>query len=340
MGWWQTGWSVSGGLAVLALAASASADQPGFELDYVADAGCVAEQGFRALVQRQLVDYDPDAVARTRAHVVARIVSSEQSYVARFELLRGDGTRSSRELTAATCAEAAPALAFVLALALGGRDAEAEPSSEAKPAEPVQPAPLQLSAARATTPAKPPAPAQASSRWRYGLGVELGAHGGLGPVLATTESAFAELERKDSVWPWQSRLALIRDQPVTRADISGSLRLSWLALRLAECPVAVAASSTVRLLPCVVAHAGRMTALGDPAPAPGAAGRQVSKAWVDAGLGLRLELRLLGPLSLQIQAEGLAPLTRYRFEFAPTTAIYDVPGLAAAGSVGLGAVFP
>ncbi len=333
MGWRQTRWSVPGGWAVLALAASARADQPELDLDYVADSGCVTEQGFRELVKRQLVDYDPDAFANTRVRVLARISSSGQSYVARFELLRGDGTRSARELTAATCAEAAPALAFVLALALGGRDVEAEAQPTPPPALVPPPPPVRV------TP-KPPTPPKAASRWRYGLGVELGARGGLGPTLATTEAAFAQLERNDFVWPWQSRVALIRDQAVTHADGSGSLRLSWSALRLAECPFAVTASSTVRLLPCVIAQVGRITALGDPAPAPGASGRQVSKAWADAGLGLRLELRLLGPLSLQLQAEGLAPLMRYRFEFAPTTAIYDVPGLAAAGSVGLGATFP
>src|SRR5687768_14077605 len=81
--------------------------------------------------------------ARLRGRAAVRFRRSEAGTVGRFDLEREDGTRSSRELASASCEQAANALAFVLALALGGREiagdttpAGASPVPEAEPGAP------------------------------------------------------------------------------------------------------------------------------------------------------------------------------------------------------------
>ena len=64
-------------LLVLTLAGSVKAEPSLFDLDYVAEAECLTEQGFRALVEQQLVDYDQDIASNAPARVVARFERSE-----------------------------------------------------------------------------------------------------------------------------------------------------------------------------------------------------------------------------------------------------------------------
>jgi hypothetical protein len=338
-------------LSVLVLAPPSSAQQPlTYDLDYVADAGCPERATFTALVQAQLDEaHEPRPLARAHASVSLRRHASGAT--ARFELLRDDGTHYWRELAGESCDEAAQGLAFVLAYALGGGDPENSPSPEIAPKnaapEPAPEARKEAPAPVTATPEPaPPAPASVSnarrSRWRFGFGVQLGARTGLGPIWTPVESGLVEARLSgDSVVAPALRAAVVHAEPITRIDRFGSSEFSWLAARLEACPLQLVVVAQLRLLPCVGTHLGQITAAGQPNSEANASGRRADQLWVDALGAVRLELSLLRVLLVEAQGDLLVPLTPYRFAFDnPDTSVYQVPSLALAGFVGLGAHFP
>jgi hypothetical protein len=329
------------GLAVVMARAPGWAGEPErLELEYVADAACPDRQAFEQLVHTQLAE-SGDAPVTSRARVIVEFRRTAAGVVGRFQLARRDGSRSSRELESASCDEAATALAFVLALALSGRassDADFAPS---------QPPVL------ATTPAAPVAerrhpgtdsvPSQVGSswRWRFGLGVQLGARSGVGPVFTPVEAAVLSV-RATKRHPWELglRVALLRGQPITHSDAAGDSTFEWLAGRVEGCFWSARLSRAFSATPCFSSHVGQLTVVGAPEPLPGARGRRAAGLWLEAGGALRLQLQLVKALSVEIQGEALLPVTRYRFAFNPDTDVYRVPPVAAYGSFGLVAHFP
>jgi hypothetical protein len=263
----------------------------------------------------------------------------------RFELVRPDGSHSSRELESPSCDEAATALAFVLALALSGRatsDAGSipgQPPSEARPE--VAPATRASDRQHSGTGTNQ---GQLSNpwRWRVGLGVQLGARSGVGPRFTPVEAAVLAMRGQDRR-PWQVgvRIAFLRGQPITHSDAAGDSTFKWLAARVEGCFWSAALSRALTATPCLSTHVGQLTVVGAPEPLPGATGRRAAGLWLEAGGAVRLELQLVKALSLEMQGEALLPLTRYRFAFdRPDTDVYRVPPLAAYASFGLVAHFP
>lgn len=314
-----------------------------YYLAYVADAGCPDQATFAARVQAQLVEVRETTPGRARATVTLRNDSASPSASGSLELTRDDGTRYLRELSAESCDAAAQGLAFVLAYALGGGDLETAPAqpfaAENAAPSPSEPAPAPAREEPAAAPA--PVPADRRSAWRYGLSAQLGVRTGLGPIWTLVESGLVDVRRTGSGW-WAPvlRAGVARSEPIVRIDRVGSTELSWLAGRVEGCPIQVRLVGTLQLLPCVGAHLGQITAAGKPSRGDGS-GRVAEQLWLDAVGAVRLELWLWRVLSLEVQGEGLVPLTPYTFAFdRPDTLVYQVPGLAFAGFVGLGVHFP
>jgi hypothetical protein len=318
-------------------------------LDYVADAGCPERATFTALVQAQL-DEAREPTPAARAHASVRLRLQASGATASFDLSRDAGAHYGRELTGDSCEEAAQGLAFVLAYALGGGDPQdaplpatsppgAAPEAAPKAREPA-PEPVTTSP-RASRPT-PAATKARRSRWRVGVGVQLGARTGLGPIWTPLESGLLDVRLGGAgVVAPALRAAVVRAEPITRIDRWGSTEFSWLAARLEGCPLQLPLVAQLQLLPCIGAHLGRITAVGQPSGTPSAQGRRARELWLDAVGAVRLELSLLRVLLLEAQGEALVPFTPYRFAFDnPDTFVYQVPSLAFAASVGLGAHFP
>src|ERR1051326_585270 len=85
-----------------------------YVLEYAADATCPAQPRFERLVDYYLEGEAPAAGAHVQ--VSLRVVDAQAEGT--FALQRADGSVYTRDLTAATCEDVAPALAFVLAYAL------------------------------------------------------------------------------------------------------------------------------------------------------------------------------------------------------------------------------
>ena len=304
-----------------------------------------------ARVQAQLAEAretTPGATARATVSLRRNAAGATGS----FELTRGDGSRYLRELSAESCDAAAQGLAFVLAYALGGGEPEAAPVPEldgqsAPAAAPtVAPAPTPaLAPVAAPTPAPAPPPQLASAprpTWRYGLAAQLGARTGLGPIWTPVEVGVLDVRRTGrSAFEPVLRAGVAHGEPIMRVERVGSTRFSWLGARIEVCPVQLRMLGTLRLLPCAGAHVGRLVAVGQPSAGVGGQGRRANTPWLDGLGGLRLELELLRVLEVEAQGELLLPFTRYRFAFDnPETPVYQVPGLAFAGFLGLGMHFP
>ena len=330
---------------VAAVSRSAQALEPDYRLDYRADSGCPDEAEFARLVRTQLVEFRDGEAGEAGAHALVRLQLEGDGVLARLELERRAGGRYEREIRGESCDEVASALAFVLAYALGG--AEGAPETKAEKAPVRRPSGLAEAGRNSSASAHPArAEPRESGRprlaWRLGFGVGLGVRTGLGPTWTPVEAAVIDVRRAGSEpLVLGLRASVLRAEPITRLDRFGETDFSWLALRLDACPLEVKAFDRLTLQPCVGAHAGRITAAGQPTPAAGARGRSAQRTWYDVTVAARLELRVLRTLYLEAQGDLIAPLTAYRFAFDnPDTEVYQVPDAAVAGFLGLGAHFP
>jgi len=336
-------WRVASCLLVVSVTCWAD-EQARYELDYAAEPLCPSRAAFERLVESQLAEFDD--ISRTiQARAVVRFRRSGAEVVGRFDLERDDGTRSSRELASSSCEEAANALAFVLALALGGREAtsdasphEANRQPQAAPSAPTSLPTLQQPRADSDLVPALPRPAW---RWRFDGGVQLGARAGVGPSWTAVEAGFLGLRGDhEARWGMRLRLGVLRAQPIRHADSAGATTFEWLAGRVEGCASRVLVEA-VAVAPCLVGHVGQLTAIGEPEALPGATGDSVASLWLEGGGALRLEWHVVQGLSVEAHGEALLPLTRYRFAFdRPDTPVYRVPRVAAGAFLGLAAHFP
>ncbi len=327
------------------------APRAGYALEYLADPGCPDEANFSRLVDAQLRQFEgaPTDLAGLSARVTMRVESG--GAWARFELKRPDGASQERELRERSCDELAPALAFVLAYALGGAESAARDngvvtaaSRKGDPAPPTAPSapaavPAVTSAAESDSEAFGP---RDSAVWRGGVGVEFGARSGLAPSWVPLGGVAVELLRGKPAWPQlHVRASFLLARSVTYVDAVGETEFSWWAGRVDVCPLGVPLTRTLSLLPCLGGHVGRIEAAGQPDGMSVVSGATVKKPWFDALLSLRGELVLWNVLVLQARGELVWQLTPYHFAFDnPDTSVYDAPRFASAGFLGLGARFP
>lgn len=311
-----------------------------YDLEYVADAECPDRTAFERLVQSQLLE-SREAALTERARARVLLFRDAERVIARLELERDNGSRYVRELSTDSCDAAAPALAFVLAYALGGGDAESALVPEITTPSSAPYALTRPSNAAVAPLLRPVEPEPSKTPWRFGVAASLGARTGLGPIWTPVESGSVELAREtEGPWTLGFRASLLRGVPITRLDRSGSSYFSWLAGRVDACPGKLRFRPWFWALPCLGMHVGRLGAVGEPAFLRGSAGRHADELWLDVAGALRVELLLLRVLTIHAQGDLIVPLTPYRFAFDhPDTSVYQVPGLALAGFVGLAAHF-
>jgi hypothetical protein len=327
-----------GWIVLCASRESRAADAPrAFQMAYDADASCPSEDAFRALVHDKMGDQATSQSASI-ARVRVRLRAAADAFDGHLELERSDGASYARDLGGPTCADVAPALAFVLALALTGQEKE---SDFVPPAQPTA-APARASA---ESPAPPPAPKRALARsgWGFGVGGEAGLRSSLGPRVTALEGAVLEARLTPNTLAPTFRLGF-RHAQGTKQISQGSAALSWTVAELEGCPARFRLTSAFELLPCLALNAGVISGSGGLSESAGKA-RSEANFWLDAGISLRFEAQLLRALSLQLSGDGNYALTDYDFSFAhantPTfTDIYHVPRISGAALLGLLARFP
>jgi hypothetical protein len=316
---------------------------------YEADVGCPDQPAFSAIVRGKLTAAGGTAANAPSPRIRVGLHATDSGFVGHLELQRADNSKYEREVTGASCAEVANALAFVLALALGVNDPPAASAIEPPASTPVVPFPQPpVPRLRAGTPTpvapprqpEPPVPRR-HSLWTFGGGVQLGARSGLAPNWAVVESAFLEARRaQSSPFGFTLRMGFENVQTANLSSIRGTSDFAWWAGSVEACPVRLRLVESLELETCAGAHVGQLRGSGHPDPNSGGTSRTQSKIWLDGLTALRLEFALPHGLSLHVQGEMLLPITRYQYAFdGPSTTLYQVPDLASAGFLGLAGHF-
>lgn len=265
-----------------------------------------------------------------------------------------DGTRSSRDVKAETCAEAVTTLAVIAALALNGyREAKAggtplppdllqtpnaaesgEKASDAEP-PPLPPTNAPERATRMDAPTRRPSTDTSSaSPTRLGAFV-----GGTWESAVAPNAPFGGLLGVEVGWARSGAW-----WPIVRAGVLATLSSSFSAdpgdalfrlttARVGFCPIGWGDVSSPSIHACLEVDAGMLDARGegDEIQEP----LEQAMPWLATGPAARGEWPLGSILSLEASA-GIRALFRHdRFVFRPDTPVYDVPVISAGLSVGI-----
>jgi hypothetical protein len=252
-----------------------------------------------------------------------------ESASGRLELEEPDGTKESRRVSSRTCNEVVNALALVAAVMLDPEAHSGEVAAEpATPPIPVGPPaispPPPLGRKRQPPPPAPPPP------WGLFGGVDVGVLGGVGPALATTASAFVDLERRWFGSASTARLSV--DAARTSSDLRGGTQTyEWLGSTVRLCPLYLALPGRVRVAPCaalqVAGHRGTTRNVRQPASS-----RQL---WLAPALEGTVEWAVSSSFSVELQAGAVFPIRQSRFYLAPSSTIHEVPTLTIVSSLGV-----
>jgi len=313
-------------LAALTGVTRASPAQP-LNLSYVADQGCPDRAAFEQAVRAKSGAPSPAATTDDDSAISLRLSATNSGYLGELKLRRSTAASYERAVVGASCSEVADALAFVLALALSEKDQPSLPTHAPGAASPSSP---RLSEPRREL---------NRPHWRLGAGAQIGVRGGLSPELPVAEALHVVAQRPSvDSFGLELRLSFERAQSVSQLGDDAATQFDWWAGRFDVCPVALHPLNRLALRPCLGAHLGRVSGSGRPTRGtPG----EAAQIWADAVAAARVQLALLGKLTLEVQGDLIVPPSRYQFAFdSPDTTIYRVPSLAAAGFVGLVVLFP
>jgi hypothetical protein len=256
-----------------------------------------------------------------------------------------DGTRSRRDVTAETCAEAVSALAVIAALSLNGyREAKSGSPPDtigtgapsARPAEPPAPPTEPAPASPARDTGAPLASSeQPVSAFRPGAFLGAVWESAVAPSAPLGASLGVEVEmpRSGVFWPTLrgSVLATLTGS-VDRDEGSATFRL--FAARLGFCPLGWGNAAGPSLHACVELDAGKYSASGSGDAIEGPL--EQSMPWLAGGAAGRGEWPLVSWLSVEASAAVRGLARHDRFVFRPETVVYDVPPVSV--GVGLGVV--
>ena len=240
-----------------------------------------------------------------------------------------DGAESLREVFGDTCAAVVDALALVGALAIDPH-ASLTPVRSAPSIVPiVAPAVVPV-----VVPPAGPRP-RASSRWRFGAGLDVGVVEGILPDAALELAPFLEVSRDGRRWSPALRLGFVYDVGNQVHTVGGNARLDWYLGRLDLCPGRIPLGRGVHLDLCARLDVGAVWARGQDVLRP----REVLRTWVAPGLVVGVEREFFDRLFLHLGVAVSFPLLRDRFVLDPDFEVEAVPVVGVRGALGLGVHF-
>lgn len=333
------------GLLLLSLPARAGDGSRGepVRVEYSAQEGCPGKQTFEAELTLHL---GTDTFARfgeLARTLSVTIQSTPEGFRARVELLDRQGVRAEREISAATCEQAARAIALVAALAARSQiersEREREDEAAAATATPPRPEPPAAAAEpRLRTPPsieRPRSVARREPAFSTGLSAGAAASTGVGPrvapgLLVALRLALLGTEERSLVLS-----ALGFDTFRSSLDVA-DVRFSVLKARLELCPVEPRVAPRVFVSACagfeLGSQTGRSYADGVRVQTP----RSASEPWMAATLAGRVGLRF-GAVAVAMGPELGLPVLRNGFALVrPDRLVYRVPGATAAFSATAG----
>lgn len=325
--------SLAVALAATAVTASARAERPTARLTYVRGEGCPSEARFVESVAERL-GYPPFAAQSDRALVVTVDAEpAKRRWAGKVTLTDAEGHVSGQRAIDSTksCDDLATTAAFVVSVLLepGGPPPSSPSPPSPSPPSPPPPAPLYPppSTQDPIWPEEKPAPPPPIERPPLvaAAGLEGVVGGGLAPAPSIGGAIFGSITRAAFLLTIEARA----DLPASRSDIDPSARV-WLAHGnvvpcYARAPFAV----------CAVVSAGAIWAEGRGTLATSRVG---TAPYVAGGGRFEISLPLGDILFARAHADLVAPITRPKFSIGGER-VYELPVLAVAGGVGIGARF-
>jgi hypothetical protein len=312
-----------GALLVVSATVEARGDTlaPLDRLEYVAPPGCPT----RRVLENDLIRRGGRTTPEVSIAVVVR--RTGRVFVGRLEI----GPGNVRTIGGASCQEVVEALALIASLYVQRFSGSA--STQAAPEPPAAVAPPQ---------GPPLEPTQeivrnhrASTRWVFTGGASAAVVYGTAPALAPGVAVFVDV-RRSGVTPWQPSLRLGYAWARSDAGIAGGGRAGF-DLQVGSVDVCPARITFFRfaVTPCLGIDIGALQATST-----GVDGARTDRRlWLAPSASGRLEFAVVRHFDLFLQGAIAVPLVRERFYLEPSTTIFEVPAVAARGTIGAQAWF-
>ena len=299
---------------------------------YAAPPACPDEAAFASeLRKRTRRPWIPAGRSSQRTFRVA-VTSSAGVFRGRLITESPSGAKRSDEIVGDQCEDVVSALAIKTGLAIDGGPPRPLPS--------ILPSPTRTPAREDPRSMHLPALLRLDARelpWRFTLGAQLTALGGVAPGVATAVSLFADLSRigegEDAV---TLRISVMRAQSYLVANANQELvTMKLVASRLEGCPLH-RRFGNFTFAPCFAVDTGVVAWEADPP--------SVIRQWLAADIIGRGQVTLFGRLVLEAQVAAVIPIVRDKFGFGDDElngrVVHEVPVLTASASAGVGVRFP
>ncbi len=354
------------GLSVLVLVPTTANGQPQaaqettelrkFSVEVHAPPLCIDSRGFAELIV-QRTKRTAVAPARAAVHFAVSIDVAMDGASGTLTTSRASSSEQSkpdavRTVRAATCREAADALALIGAVIL-----DPEAALNAAPVAATTTAPATATDAPFTSGAVPPPAATPqnvpqdtpqdtttteghASEWRLGPGIAALFSGGVGPGVSTGFNAFfgvAEMQRA-GIFALDARVSFAMTQTSSITTSAGTADFNWWAAGVTICPIRFPPGMLGGVFafgPCAGFEGGLLKGEGHDTISPSTS----TGTWLAASVGLRAALWLTDFLRVEVEGDLVIPLRRDRFFFGPDVTAYRVPAVAGRGSLGVALLF-
>lgn len=351
----SAGTALAGGLLGAHVAALGTEQEVAVLHSYQAPGDCpsalVFMDHFASRTQRVRITSSSSA---TNLSLVVTLSHEDGQVVGRLAMRSRSGVTSHRVVSAQSCDEVVPALAFVAALAA---DPSAQGPTRAPALSGATPTPPNASPARqvpqtsdTATPSvvatrkqnhqneaqKSPWQGLAQSRpWVWSLASQLGAISGPVPAWSPLGALFLELEVPQTVWDARALfgVGVIGALPSDQETRPGTVRFQWLTAATVICPVMLELSDQWSTAPCMTGELGMLRGTASEISAPGARTRW----WRTVGAAVRLRWVPDSRYFLYSEAAMTSPLTRDEFGIMNEGQFIEVHRIPLfAGRVGMG----
>jgi hypothetical protein len=329
-----------------------AAESESIRLDYRAPEGCPDQVMFEAAVRAHTPQVSFVKQGEVRACDVR--IDAGVPTTGRLVVRRDGRIEGSRQLEAASCAEAADALALMVALAVDPTALLPPPTAESAAAPAglsSSPAPAPTGAATRSPPSSPPETLRPYSASQSGaeplapvvmpsglphtfyLGAAASVVTNVAPSAIVAAAPYGGWRGTRRRWTEpEVRVALVRGSSATFAVAGGTASFTWTVGQADGCLLSWP-EGPARVLACARLEAGVLEGTGSGV----AFARSADRGWLSAGPLLRFEWTAVAALFFDADVAAMVHVTDDRFYFAPDATIYTVPvgGLEAALGLGI-----
>ena len=319
-------------LSVLGWPKPAAAVKPGqaFRLEYWAEGQCPDAVEFARQIQTRAPRLRPAESDEPALGFYAELVDRRGSATGRLTARSSDGREVVREVRGPTCDDVATALALIAALAADPAQPAEAPARAAKPAPPPRAEPEPGAEPSEPVLLMPPDPTQ---RWTFGVGAGLAFDSSIAPNPGYGLSIAFDAEGKGgSAWRPLFGLSANRAAAPNTETRAGNASFTWLAFRMAACPLRWPEETPLFMRPCAFVDAGMLG--GDVALGPDR--QDESKTWFALGAFGRVEALVDEVVSFQLDGGVTVPLKRDSFSAgSDSQSAFQVPSSGLLGRIAL-----